>query len=1155
VTVYYRLHGNDLHKHHTNSENHVHPLGHHLRTNPKIDELRQQLQDRNKDKAAAAAAPLLKEPENNETLQLLDELRKRPTKAKQLQPPPRNLLTTEQLQLPEQVIDMRQLNFELPFDNPDGGAWKQGWDVAPVDLSDDPNSHLQIFVVPHSHCDPGWIKTFDEYFRQQTTQIITTIVNALLQDARRTFIWAEISYFSWWWEEQPASMRAAVRELLRTGQLEFVTGGWVQPDEANSELYAMEIQLQEGHDWIRSAVGAEYIPRYGWAIDPFGYSPTAAYLWKQYNFTGMLIQRVHYAVKKRLAQERHLEFYWRQTWDNATTAVDDVNGQKVAPHDIFTHVMPFFSYDVPHTCGPDPAVCCQFDFARLPGKGPKCPWHQAPQKITDANVQQRALLLLDQYRKKAALYRSNALLAPLGDDFRYQIPHEAEAQYTNYQKIFDYINENVPGVNIQFGTLSDYFRAARGTFQGPVPVLKGSFFTYSDVDQDYWSGYFTSRVFDKALDRQLERILYAAESMSGATRGELQVPRRALSLFQHHDGVTGTAKNKVVQDYAQRMYDAIDFTQNWIRQDSEAYLVALVGLDLPAIHPCWVSTEPREMLQNFCDESSTVAVYNPLPTEQKCGDAVVPGRTFAGAKLPCEVPGPVLSSTRKTEFVFDQKTGLLLEPVKEEWRFWQVRKGGAYLFVPHDQQSYDLAADALEIEQGGFVVKTHSWNRTIVEKVVPTEFGTTATIIDFIYEINLSTVNQEWFVRFSAGIQNEGYFHTDLNGFDFDTHRFRKDLPIQSQVFPMPTLASIQDTRLRMSVLSEHAQGTASLQDGAIDVWLDRRLAQDDNRGLGQGVLDNRRTRTRLRVILEQDGFNSDNSAEFNVTSLGRQMWDELQHPLVLFGKHKAEFQAAAERAAQQVGNAAISATNGKTLTRKAPKPLPVRNVTCSIHSVENTVVPFVFMVYKRLDYLKMAIESLRKSDFPRDRVPLVISHDGHVPEMIEYAKSLEGEFELVQLVHEHSCYDHKDTFPGDDPNLNVGYKGDLYGNPREAWVTCCKHHFTWMIKTVFTMDYFKTKNVDTFLFLEEDYLVAPTIYQALAGGLNAMHEYEGETSGGFLGVGLTSTRKVPRGDPDAWYGVAFTSGPMTLDRSTFAKIRLHAPEFCGRDGFDEYNW
>lgn len=151
-----------------------------------------------------------------------------------------------------------------------------------------------------------------------------------------------------------------------------------------------------------------------------------AYLLQRMGLSGMLLQRVHYSIKKRLAQGKELEFMWRQAWDRHGNT------------DMLTHMMPFYSYDIPHTCGPDPSVsttqpqaalhaelsylslqvCCQFDFKRLPGSKVKCPWKKPAQAIHDGNVQERAELLVDQYRKKSQLFRTNILLVPLGDDFR-----------------------------------------------------------------------------------------------------------------------------------------------------------------------------------------------------------------------------------------------------------------------------------------------------------------------------------------------------------------------------------------------------------------------------------------------------------------------------------------------------------------------------------------------------------------------------------------------------------------------------------------------------------------------------------------------------------------------------------------------------------------
>uniref|UniRef100_A0A8D1XND0 Alpha-mannosidase n=1 Tax=Sus scrofa TaxID=9823 RepID=A0A8D1XND0_PIG len=755
-----------------------------------------------------------------------------------------------------QMLDVYSL---IPFDNPDGGVWKQGFDIT-YRADEWDTKPLQVFVVPHSHNDPGWLKTFDDYFREKTQYIFNNMVIKLKEDPRRKFMWSEISYLSKWWETIDLQKKDAVKSLLENGQFEIVTGGWVMPDEAGTHYFALIDQLIEGHQWLEKNLGVK--PRSGWAIDPFGHSPTMTYLLKRAGFSHMLIQRVHYAVKKHFSLHKTLEFFWRQNWDLGSGT------------DIFCHMMPFYSYDIPHTCGPDPKICCQFDFKRLPGGRYGCPWGVPPETIYPGNVQNRAEMLLDQYRKKSKLFRTTVVLAPLGDDFRYCERTEWDHQFKNYQLLFDYMNSHPQyNVKIQFGTLSDYFDALdkedaanRKNSQSMFPVLSGDFFTYADRDDHYWSGYFTSRPFYKRMDRILESHLRAAEVLyyfalkqaqqykiskflSSSLYVALTEARRNLGLFQHHDAITGTAKDWVVVDYGTRLFHSLMNLKKiighsallLILKDKHLYdsysfdtflemdLKQRTQSSLPQKNVISLSTEPRYLVvsnPSEQDRNSVVSVYVSSPKAQ----------VFSASGKPVEIQMSAVWDTASAISQTAYEISFLAQIPPMGLKVYKILETASS--NPHLAKYVLYNGNVANKGIFNMNIKSAQEDITLENSFIKLRFGQ--------FGLMEEMINKEDGKSHVVKVQFSWYGTTnkkDKSG----AYLFLPDGEARPYVYTTPPFVIVQHGRFYSDVTCffEHVTHRVRLYNV-------HGLMQDDNRGLEQGVHDNKITANLFRILLEK---------------------------------------------------------------------------------------------------------------------------------------------------------------------------------------------------------------------------------------------------------------------------------------------------------------
>jgi alpha-1,6-mannosyl-glycoprotein beta-1,2-N-acetylglucosaminyltransferase len=110
------------------------------------------------------------------------------------------------------------------------------------------------------------------------------------------------------------------------------------------------------------------------------------------------------------------------------------------------------------------------------------------------------------------------------------------------------------------------------------------------------------------------------------------------------------------------------------------------------------------------------------------------------------------------------------------------------------------------------------------------------------------------------------------------------------------------------------------------------------------------------------------------------------------------------------------------------------------------------------------------------------------------------------------------------------------------------------MFNKVFRLE--ETKEADGFLFLEEDYLVAPTIYETIQNGFQYIDEPGKNRENQYFGLTFDATEgyafRVPHLAKQGWIEKKFVTGPMAIRREMYERIRKNAKHYCT---WDDYNW
>ena len=380
-----------------------------------------------------------------------------------------------------------------------------------------------VHLIPHSHMDIAWLRTFDEYYTENVKSIYDSVFQELINDPNKKFVIVEIAFFSRWWLDLSFKRHNLFKKLFHNGQIEFLNGGWVMNDEATSYYEDIIDQLTLGHQFLKEILNIT--AKVGWQIDTFGHSSTQASIFSDMGFNGVFLGRIDHDDKNNRLAKKQMEFYWKPSKNKKG---------------LFAAVT-YFQYKAPKEICHDSS--CSLDV-----------------KYDDNEIDQENIKSLVTYFHNMALhYKQNILLHTLGDDFAF---HDALKYFSIADKLINTVNKHPEwGVKIIYSTPSEYLKSIEKA-KNKYEVKHDDFFPYSDYKDGYWSGFYVSRASLKLFAIECGRFLQSVRTLFTLSQliGDYKDMReemgknifeleKKVAMVQHHDAITGTSPQRISDNF------------------------------------------------------------------------------------------------------------------------------------------------------------------------------------------------------------------------------------------------------------------------------------------------------------------------------------------------------------------------------------------------------------------------------------------------------------------------------------------------------------------------------------------------------------------------------------------------------------------------------